>query len=379
DGAALSIADNARLGKSAVKQAVVGRLRARLAHDCARAEPRMRVGGELARADLAEQAEEFTPDRRARVVPLRQGDDSDSRELARVLVEKEAEVAGDPRQDDCRGVRRFEFAVADALDEAGCWDSGEVAEPPEEHAALVRRPPAAVLVDDAENRRIDRDGEPAPRSRQDAALRVDDLTARGWKVDEAERLALGCERKMRPPHDLERPEPQRQQPEEAEGGEPDYPDAEEEAGAAVKVGGGDRNRTHAETPRNADAAPAAPRMRDEVAQRARSRSASGASAPGFAGGTSHSLRVGFGLHWSASRTGPSGRPRRRTTWGSLCSVGTGAIAVRVAKDARFGNALPGDRLHPSSTTCGSGGELPGALSSYPEAPPPAWVRANGRF
>jgi len=25
------------------------------------------------------------------------------------------------------------------------------------------------------------------------------------------------------------------------------------------------------------------------------------------------------------------------------------------------------------------GELPGALSSYPETPPPAWARANGRF
>ena len=335
DRAALSVDDDARLVESAVQQAVVGGLRAGLPHDRAGALTSVRVRRELARADLAQQAEEFTADRPARVAPLRQGDDADPGELARMLVEEEAEVAGDPRQDDCRGVRRFEFAVADALDEAGRWDSGEVAEPPEEHAALVRRPPAAVLVDDAENRRIDRDGEPAPRSRQDAALRVDDLTARGWKVDEAERLALGCERKMRPPHDLERPKAQRQQAEETEGDEPDHPDAEEEAGAAVKVGGGDRNRTHAETPRNADAAPAAPRMRDEVAQRARSRSASGASAPGFAGGTSHSLRVGFPLHWSASRTGPSGRPRRRTTWGSLCSVGKGAIAVRTAKDARF--------------------------------------------
>jgi hypothetical protein len=47
----------------------------------------------------------------------------------------------------------------------------------------------------------------------------------------------------------------------------------------VKVGGGDRNRSHAETPRNADSAPAAPRLRDEVAQRTRPGSASGTSRP----------------------------------------------------------------------------------------------------
>jgi hypothetical protein len=80
---------------------------------------------------------------------------------------------------------------------------------------------------------------------------------------------------MRPPHDLERPQAQGEQPEEAEGGKPDDPDAKEEAGAAVKVGGGDRNRSHAETPRNADSAPAAPRLRNEVAQRTRPGSASG--------------------------------------------------------------------------------------------------------
>ena len=132
-----------------------------------------------------------------------------------------------------------------------------------------------MLVDHAEHRRVDRDGKPAVRSRQNAALRIDDLTARGGKVDQAVGLALSREREMRPPHDLERPQAQGEQPEEAEGGKPDDPDAKEEAGAAVKVGGGDRNRSHAETPRNADSAPAAPRLRNEVAQRTRPGSASG--------------------------------------------------------------------------------------------------------
>ena len=252
-----------------------------------------------------------------------------------MLVEEEAEVPGDARQDDRRGIRRLEFAVADPLEKACRRNSGEVAEPPQEHAALVGRPPTAVLVDQTENRGVDGDGEPAARPRQDPAFRVDDLTAWGGKIDQPEGLALGCQREVRPPHDLERPEPQRQQPEQAERDEPDHPDAEEEAAAAVEVRGGDRDRSHPEPPRNADAAPATPWLRDEIAQRARSSSAPGANALRFAGGTSHSLRVGFPLHWSASRTGPSGRPRRRTTWGSLCSVGTGAIAVRTAKDARF--------------------------------------------
>lgn len=119
---------------------------------------------------------------------------------------------------------------------------------------------------------------------------------------------------MRPAYDLERPEAQRQQPEEAERGEADNPDAEEKARAAVEVGGGDGNRSHAETPRNADAAAAAPRLRDEVAQRTR---------PGSAGG-------------------------------SLCLVGTGAIAVRTAKDARFGNGLPDDPFDPDEMAANVG-------------------------
>jgi len=80
-------------------------------------------------------------------------------------------------------------------------------------------------------------------------------------------------------HDLERPEPQCEQAEETEGGETDDPDSEEEAGAAVEVGGRDRDRTDAETPRDADAAPAARGMSDEVAQRLRPTSAPGTSRP----------------------------------------------------------------------------------------------------
>jgi len=141
------------------------------------------------------------------------------------------------------------------------------------------RPPAAVLVDQAEDRGVDRHCEPTTRSGQDAALRIDDLTAWRGEVDEPERLPLCRKREMRPAYDLERPEAECQQPEEAERDEPDHPDAEEEAGASMEVRRSDRNRAHAETPRDADTAPAAPRLRDEVAQRARSRANSCTSRP----------------------------------------------------------------------------------------------------
>src|SRR5205085_211344 len=145
------------------------------------------------------------------------------------------------------------------------------------------------------------------------ALGVDDLPSRGRQVDEPECLALRREGEVRPADDLQRPEAEGQEAEEGDRGEPDDPDADEEACAAVEVRGGDGNRADAETARDTDAAPAAPGVRDEIAQRMRSGSASGTS-----------------------------RPLRRTTWGTLCPVGTGAIAVRGAKDARFANVMPAE-------------------------------------
>ena len=143
----------------------------------------------------------------------------------------------------------------------------------------MSRPPAAVLVDQPEDRGVDGHSEPTARSREYAAFRIDDLTAWRRQVDEPERLPLRREREMRPAYDLERPEAERQQPEQSDCGETDYPDTNEEPGAPMEVRRGDRNRAHAETPREADAAPAAPWMRDEVAQRGRSRANSGTSRP----------------------------------------------------------------------------------------------------
>ena len=196
-----------------------------------------------------------------------------------MLVEEEAKVARDPGQDDGRGIRRFELAVANALDEESRADSGEVAEAAQEHASLVRRPPTAVPVDQTEHRGVDRDRESAARSGQDAAVRIDDLTAGCREVDESEGLALSRDREMRSPHDLERPEAEREEPEEAEGGQPDDSDAHEKAGAAVEVGRRDRDRSNAESSRNADTAPSARGVGDEVAQRRRSASALGTSRP----------------------------------------------------------------------------------------------------
>ena len=174
-------------------------------------------------------------------------------------------------------------------------------------------PPTAVPVDLTECGGVDRDGEAAARPGQQSALRVDDLASRCRQVDEPECLALRREGEVRPADDLQRPEAERQEAEEGDRGEPDDPDADEEARAAVEVCGSDGNRADAETARDTDAATAAPGVRDEIAQRTRSGSASGTS-----------------------------RPLRRTTWGTLCPVGTGAIAVRGTKDARFANVMPAE-------------------------------------
>src|SRR5262249_50183998 len=103
--AALRVHYDACLFEAAVQQAVVGRLHARLADDHPGAGAAVGVLRELGRAHLAEQAEELTPERAARVAPLGLRHDADAGELPRVLVEEVAEVAADPRQDDCGRVR----------------------------------------------------------------------------------------------------------------------------------------------------------------------------------------------------------------------------------------------------------------------------------
>src|SRR5207244_12097368 len=71
DRAALGVDDDPCLLEPAVQQPVVGRLRTGLADDRATAETRLGMGGALAWADLAEQAEALAPDRVARLTPLR--------------------------------------------------------------------------------------------------------------------------------------------------------------------------------------------------------------------------------------------------------------------------------------------------------------------
>ena len=206
DRAALCVHHDACLLEAAVQQSVVCGLGAGLADDHPGAGAAVGVLRELRGADLAEQAEELAPERAARVAPLGLRHDADSRELPRMLVEEVAEIATDARQDDRRRVRRLELAVADPLDHQPRRGAREVAEPAQELAALTGRPPATVVVDDAEDGGVDRDAEPASCSGEDAALRVDDLATRGGQVDQPERLLLGRRGEMRPAHDLQRPE-----------------------------------------------------------------------------------------------------------------------------------------------------------------------------
>jgi len=63
-----------------------------------------------------------------------------------------------------------------------------------------------VIVDDSEDGGVDRNAETAAGSGEDAALRVDDLAARGGQVDQPERLLLSRRSEMRPAYDLKRPE-----------------------------------------------------------------------------------------------------------------------------------------------------------------------------
>jgi hypothetical protein len=170
--------------------------------------------------------------------------------------------------------------MADAPEERGHRHAGEPAEPPEELPALPGRPPASVLIDQAEDGRVDRDGEPACGSRENASFGIDDLPARRREVDEAKGLPLCRRREVRPAHDLKRPQTQRKETEKRDRDEPDDAYADEEACAAVEIRGRDRDGAHAEAPRNADGAPTG-RMGDEVAQRER---------PGSAWGTSRPLR-----------------------------------------------------------------------------------------
>ena len=96
DRASLCVDNHAGLFQAAVQQRVVGRLRAGLADDRLGLSASIRVRGKLARADLAEQAEELAADGATRVAPLRKRGDPNPGELARMLVEEEAKVARDP-------------------------------------------------------------------------------------------------------------------------------------------------------------------------------------------------------------------------------------------------------------------------------------------
>ena len=243
---------------------VVRRLDAGLADRRARPDAAVGVVGDLHRADLAEQAEELAPERTARVAPLRQRDDTDPGELARVLVDEVPEVPRDPRQDDGGRVRRLELAVADTVDESLRRGAGETTEAAEEHAALVGRPPASVLVDQAEDGRVDGDGEATLGAREQVPPVVDDRPARRRQVDEAEGLLLRRRDVRRAADDLQRPQPQREQPEERGGHEADDPDAQVKAAAAVKFADDDGDRAQAEAARDAHAPRGPARLGSEI-------------------------------------------------------------------------------------------------------------------
>jgi hypothetical protein len=78
---------------------------------------------------------------------------------------------------------------------------------------------------------------------------------------------------------LQRPEPERKDSEQGDSGEAEDAYAQVEPGAAVEIGGDDRDGADAEAPGDPDTAPRSGRMGDEVAQRLRTGSAWGTSRP----------------------------------------------------------------------------------------------------
>ena len=128
DRTALGVDDDPRLLEPSIQEPVVGGLGARLPDDRARLRAGMLLGGELGGAHLSQQAQEFAADRAARIAAVGERHDTDPRELSRVLVDEEAEIATDPRQHHGRGIGRPELAVPDPPDEGRRRDPRQLAE-----------------------------------------------------------------------------------------------------------------------------------------------------------------------------------------------------------------------------------------------------------
>ena len=166
-------------------------------------------GRELRFADLAEQAEELAPECALRVAACELVRDLEAGEVRRALVEVGRERRRRVRHHDGRRERRAHDGSPNAREHRLEWNVRQLRELSQGGRADGRRLPA-LRVAAAEGADVCCDRDAPRRSRERAALRVDDRSARPGNVDRTERL-LGRERRvLRAVQHLDRPRAQQQ-------------------------------------------------------------------------------------------------------------------------------------------------------------------------
>ena len=228
--------------EAAVQEPVVLPLDARLADHLAG--PRASELGllQLIRPDLPQEPEELGSEPSLRIAPHRQRGDVQAREGDRALVEEVRQPALQVREDDSGRVRRAHATTADSPHERGEVGVREPGDPHEQASPVAGRHPSTVGGGAAERLRVCGQHEPTRRSREHHAPRVDDRGARRGQVDVAEGLPLCKVRIAGALEHLERPEPEREDPEGGKRDRGQHPDTDVEAGAAEepRVRRGDR-------------------------------------------------------------------------------------------------------------------------------------------
>ncbi len=138
---------------------------------------------------LAEQAEELTPERAARIAARRNHLDREAWVRAGALGEERLQRAVRMVEHDRGRERRAHDGAPDTRDELPPGHVRELRQTLQLRVALRRRVPA-LRIDRAEPADVGSDDEVPGHRREQAASRVDDCAARAVEVDGAERLVV---------------------------------------------------------------------------------------------------------------------------------------------------------------------------------------------
>ena len=192
---------------------------------------------DLARLDLAEQAEELAAETSLRIAADGQRLDPKARVGAGAFLEEEGESGGRPGDHHGRPVRRAGDGMLDALHERAERDAGEPRQALELQQTVLVRAPVPVRVERPERTAVGGDDEASVRPREQPAARVDDRAPRRRQVDRPERLLHREPCVRRAAQHLERPEAQCEHREQRERdcGESADPDVERSAPVERRV------------------------------------------------------------------------------------------------------------------------------------------------